>query len=79
MAKVQITFDSENISKPPHVKVDGKPVEFLHNISFDWNTRTIEKDTIAGSLISRQHPHLRRENCSRSRVAILRGATPPLA
>ena len=62
MAKVQITFDSENISKPPHVKVDGKPVELLHNISFDWNTRTIEKDTIAGSLISRQHPHLRREN-----------------
>ena len=53
MAKVQITFDSENISKPPHVKVDGKPVEFLHNISFDWNTRTIEKDTIAGFVISR--------------------------
>lgn len=52
MSKVRIIIDDEKINDKPTVLIDNKEVRLLHDIHFDWNTKTGKKDTSARLSIS---------------------------
>ncbi|MGI1803860.1 hypothetical protein ACRPK0_09675 [Limosilactobacillus reuteri] len=49
--KVTINFN-DNLNEPPHIKINGKSISMLHDVHFDWNTKTSRKDTAARFSIS---------------------------
>ena len=49
--KVTINFN-DNLNEPPRIKINGKSISMLHDIHFDWNTKTSRKDTAARFSIS---------------------------
>ncbi len=52
MARVEISFDEENIQRVPIIKINGKKIKILHDVHFDWNTKTSSKGTAARSSVS---------------------------
>ena len=49
--EVVISFN-DNLSGTPNIKIKGKSISMLHDIHFDWNTKTSNKDTAARFSIS---------------------------
>ncbi|MCD7135997.1 hypothetical protein LTY62_01890 [Limosilactobacillus balticus] len=49
--EVVISFN-DNLSGTPHIKINGKSISMLHDIHFDWNTKTSNKNTAARFSIS---------------------------
>ena len=49
--EVTISFN-DDLNEPPYVKINGEKVSMLHDIHFDWNTKTSHKELAARFSIS---------------------------